>query len=55
MCEYVNLVGADSRKIVADASRENKKGYKVSGSRNPLSKRFWDESKDVQMQTVVTK
>ena len=26
---------------------KNKKGYKVSGSRNPPSRRFWNKSKEV--------
>ena len=33
--------------------KNKKKGYKykVSGSRNSLSKRFWNKSKEVRMQT----
>ena len=34
---------------------KSNKGYKVSGSRNPLSKRFCHESNEVRMQTVVRK
>ena len=34
---------------------KHKKGYKFSGSRKPLSERFWNKSKEVRMQTVVPK
>ena len=43
---------AEVKKILDDASRKSKKGYKISGNRNLFSVRYWSKSEDMRMWDV---
>ena len=49
MWEYFTLERAEVRKVLADASLENKKVFKASGSRHLFSERFWSKSQEMRI------
>ena len=49
MWKYFTLARAEVRKILADASLENKKVFKASGSRNLFSESFWSKSQEMRI------